>query len=262
MCNKKPAFDDYAAWLRKEHRLEITDRERTYYSSVTDRIRSAFEKSDLWTELTENLREYDDEYLMRTGYRLLVTAKPTVDVKTFDSFFLKTYRKNVLDNGNWPDEPSGGWILPTNWYSKINDIVRTLLVVKYLDGVEFMVEKIRSVCEQRGAECNVSLEARGAGYYAAHTYSTQEFEVPKRTWDTERIHVSVEIQITTEMQELIRRLLHKYYDARRKQIKEEDLKWQWDYQSEEFAANYLGHILHYVEGMIMEIREKQKEEKR
>ena len=25
----------------------------------------------------------------------------------------------------------------------------------------------------------------------------------------------------------------------------------------EFAANYLGHVLHYVEGMIMDIREKQ-----
>ena len=38
------------------------------------------------------------------------------------------------------------------------------------------------------------------------------------------------------------------------------MKWQWDYKSDEFSANYLGHILHYVEGMIVEIREKQKKE--
>jgi hypothetical protein len=54
-------------------------------------------------------------------------------------------------------------------------------------------------------------------------------------------------------------LLHKYYEDKRKGIREEDIKWQWDYKSDELATNYLGHILHYVEGMIMEIREKQTE---
>ena len=81
----------------------------------------------------------------------------------------------------------------------------------------------------------------------------------KYGWDTERVDVSIEIQITTQLQEVIRKLLHKYYEDRRKRIIEEDIKWQWNYKSDEFIANYLGHILHYVEGMIMEIREKQKE---
>jgi hypothetical protein len=54
--------------------------------------------------------------------------------------------------------------------------------------------------------------------------------------------------------------LHKYYEERRKRIKEENIKWQWNYKSDEFTVNYLGHILHYVEGMIMEVRETQKEE--
>lgn len=51
-------------------------------------------------------------------------------------------------------------------------------------------------------------------------------------------------------------MLHTYYEEQRRKGKRED-KWQWDYNSEEFSANYLGHILHYVEGMIMEVREKQ-----
>ncbi|GAI51334.1 unnamed protein product [marine sediment metagenome] len=55
-------------------------------------------------------------------------------------------------------------------------------------------------------------------------------------------------------------MLHKYYEETRKRLEKEDIKWQWNYKSDEFVANYLGHILHYVEGMIMEIREKQKEE--
>jgi hypothetical protein len=92
-------------------------------------------------------------------------------------------------------------------------------------------------------------------------YIKQEFEVPKMVWDTEKIDVSIEIQITTQLQEAIRRLLHKHYEERRKCIRTEEKIWQWDYKSEEFATNYLGHILHYVEGMITDIREKQKGDK-
>jgi len=80
-------------------------------------------------------------------------------------------------------------------------------------------------------------------------------------WDTIFIKISIELQITTQLQEVIRKLLHNYYEERRIRLKEEDLKWQWDYRSDEFATNYLGHILHYIEGMIMDIREKQEEKK-
>ena len=65
------------------------------------------------------------------------------------------------------------------------------------------------------------------------------------------------MQITTQLQEVIRKLLHKHYESRRKRTTPDELKWQWDYKSDEFSANYLGHILHYIEGMIMEVRDKQ-----
>ncbi|MGB2841354.1 MAG: hypothetical protein WBC40_02565 [Halobacteriota archaeon] len=123
-----------------------------------------------------------------------------------------------------------------------------------------MIAKIKSLCEQYGKNCKVFLEAREEGYYAAHLYTKHRFEIPKVTWDTEKIDISIEIQITTQLQEGIQKLLRKYYEERRKRVEKRDIKWQWDYKSDEFAAKYLGHILHYVEGMIMEIREKQKEE--
>jgi len=265
MSNKKPKKpkypNEYKEWLKKEHKVEISDRTRTYYESVTSKIKTDFGKSDFWTQLTENLREFDSEYRLKTGYPLLAPGfKPGLYIKPFDSFLLKTFKKNILENKNWSNEPEGGWILPRNWYSKINDIIRTLFVVKYLDGVEFMIDKIKSICEQQGLPCRIFLEAREEGYYAAHLYTKQEFEVPRVTWDTEKIKVSIEIQITTQLQEVIRKLLHKYYEGKRKRVKEEDIKWQWNYKSDEFVTNYLGHILHYVEGMIVEIRERQKEE--
>jgi len=262
MDNKKPSdISEYRNWLKKEHNIEIPNRTERHYESVSSKIKRDFEKSDCWVQLTENLSTYEGEYLAKTGYPLFISGfKPELDIKSFDSFLLKTFRKNIIDNKRWPSEPENGWVFPHNWFSRINDIIRTLIQVKYLDGVEFMIGKIRSISEKLGIECKIFLEATEEGYYAAHLYTRQKFEIPKLNWDTESIDVSIEIQITTQLQEVIRKLLHKYYEDRRKMIeREEGIKWQWNYASDEFVANYLGHILHYVEGMIMEIREKQKE---
>ena len=223
------------------------------------KLKDAFAKSRFWVQLTGSFREFDDEYLLASkGYHLLTFREqvPELLTKPYDSFVLKTYRKNVVENKLWPEEPQRGWLLPSNWYSRINDIVRTLVPVKYLDGVEFLIDRIKTVSANNDAKSQDFLEARQEGYYAAHVYVHQSFEIPRPTWDTEHVDVSIEIQITTQLHEVIRRLLHTYYDdARGKPVG--DIKWQWDYRSDEFAANYLGHILHYVEGMIMEIRDRQ-----
>ena len=262
MTNKKPKdINEYKKWLKEKHKIEISGKTQKYYESVASRIKFDLEKSDFWIQLTENLREYDGEYLAKTGYHLLTHGfKLELHIKPFDSFLLKTFRKNIIENKCWPDEPKDRWVLPNNWYSRINDIIRTLFEVRYLDGVEFMIGKVKSICEEHSMGCKVSLEATEEGYYAAHLYIRKEFEIPKVTWDTERIDISIEIQITTQIQEVIRKLLHKYYEHTRKRLEKEDIKWQWNYKSDEFVANYLGHILHYVEGMIMEVRKKQKEE--
>lgn len=260
MNREKPKnLDEYKKWLADEHKVSI-GRTQTHYESVTAKLKQDFEKSDFWVQIIENLKDYDQEYLSNTGYSLFIGKfEPELKVKPFESFLLKTFRKNVIENRKFPDELEGGWILPNDWYSRINDILRTLFVVKYFDGVAFLISKIESLSKQHDMECCTFLEAREEGYYAAHLYVERNFEIPRITWDTEKVDVQIEIQITTQLQEVIRRLLHKYYEAARKKIEREPVKWQWDYECDEFATNYLGHILHYVEGMIMEIREKQKE---
>lgn len=231
---------------------------RNHYASVASTIKASFESSGLWRSLTGQLADYDEEYLLETGYALLGSREaPAVLIKPFDSFLLKTFRRNVLENALWPNEPAGGWILPDNWYSRVGDVVRTWLVVKYLDGIEFISARIGSLCEKESLRYEVSLEAREEGYYAAHVNVWQPTEVPKLDWDTEIIAASIEIQLTTQLQDVIRKLLHKYYEERRQRIGEPRVKWQWEYKSDEFVTNYLGHILHYAEGMIMEVRERQ-----
>ena len=55
-------------------------------------------------------------------------------------------------------------------------------------------------------------------------------------------------------------MLHRYYEENRVNLSNDDIIWQWDYTKPEFTTNYLGHILHYLEGMIMEVRDKKMEE--
>jgi len=258
--NKPKDVDQYKCWLQEEHGVQPVEISCTYYESVTAKAKNAFETSPFWTAFTAGLKEFNDEYYLATGYQLFVTMEPRLYVKSHDSFLLKTYRKNVIENAQWPSYPEGGWLLPENWYSRINDILRALFAVKYLDGVEFLINKIASICLLHSMKLQVDLEAKEEGYYAGHLYTEYECEVPKVTWDTRKVCICVEMQITTQLQEVIRQLLHQYYEQRRQSLQPTVpvTKWQWDYTSDEFIANYLGHILHYVEGMIMDVRTRQK----
>jgi hypothetical protein len=253
-------MDEYKSWLEKEHSVDSSHLNVYYYETVSTRIKIGFESSAFWKHLIDSHGDFGDEYWIAHGCPLYLSdSKPILHIKPFESFLLKTFRKNVLQNQNWPSPPYQGWLLPDNWFDRINDTVRTMLVVKYLDGVSFLAEKIRHYCDGSNVPFHVDLEAKEEGYYAAHVYTRQRIEVPSPRWDTHSISPLIEIQITTQLQELIRMLLHQHYEVRRKAISSTGTKWQWDHQSEEFATNYLGHILHYVEGMVVGIRERQNE---
>lgn len=257
--DKPKDIEEYKKWLEKEHQVEISTRTQNQYESVVAKIRGDFEQSGLWVELTNSLKDFNEQYQIETGgYQLLIPHfRAELHAKPFDSFLSKTYRKNVLTNECWDDPPTGGWLLPCNWYSRINDIVRTRFVGRYFDSLQFMTERIDELCKRHHMPCDIEWEAKEEGYYATHLYMRREFEIPTVTWDTEKVDVSIEIQLTTQVQDVLRKLLHRYYERSRETVAaESSANWRWEYDSDEFVANYLGHILHYVEGMMLGIRER------
>lgn len=182
---------------------------------------------------------------------------PEIYIKSLDSLLNKAFRKNVLNNAVFPNEPDGGWITQKNWFGRINDILRTTIVVKYLDGVTFLIEEIKKIAESTGCQFDSSLEAKEEGYYAAHLGIKLHLKLLNdKDYASQDQLINVEIQITTELQALIKNLLHRFYEENRKIHRTDDYKWQWDYTSDEFNSNYLGHIVHYVEGKIVELRDK------
>ena len=53
------------------------------------------------------------------------------------------------------------------------------------------------------------------GYYAAHFYSRSSFQVPGLFGGSERLTSSLEIQVTTRIQNEVRGVLHTWYERRR-----------------------------------------------
>ena len=76
MNSEKPKdIDEYKNWLKKKHEIDISDRTRAYYESVTSKVKLDFEESHFWVQLTGNLREFDSQYFLE---KKLSNRKKTV----------------------------------------------------------------------------------------------------------------------------------------------------------------------------------------
>ena len=258
--DKPENIDEYLEVFEDRLKIDFEGVERTRYENVTQEAKQRIKDSPFWNLLIDTYATLADQYKVNTGYDLFTDQHPpNLEIKTYKSLLDKSYRKNVLNNDKYPTMPDDGWLLPPSWFSETNDIIRTSITVKYLDGVDFLVDNLKSLAHDSGRKFRSDFEARIEGYYAAQTYIIIECEVPSEAFDTEMVDFSFEVEVTTQLKDVIKRLLHHHYEKRRLAISTNDASkvWQWDYKSDEFGANYLGHILHYLEGMIMKVREKQ-----
>lgn len=256
--NQKPIDEkEFVKWMEAKFGISNEIAKSNYESNAT-RLLSTFKGHSFWRRIGELLKEWDTEYFISHKVHLFTSdVLPEVVTKPYDSLLNKAFRKDCLNNDSFPNEPKKGWISPNTWFDSIHDIVRTAFVVKYLDGVKFLDHKLLQVSKEVGCKYSCSYEAHDDGYYAAHVAVVLELPVVDLAWQQTNHQIEVEIQITTELQEMVKRLLHKYYEDNRRKVIPNDYKWQWDYQSEQFVPNFLGHIAHYLEGMIVEIRDKQ-----
>ncbi len=255
-------LEDYKHWFRAAHDYDEV-LARKDYDFAGPHIREALRRHPFWTGLATLAADSEAEYQLRTTYPLFAgrpdgndgSLVPELAVKPYESLLDKTWRKNYLDNPSWPDPPPiSGWITPSNWYEQVADIVRTTFVVKYLDGVIAFQGKLRDHADGQHIDCQTELAARHEGHYAAHVDISFPVELPVRPWGTQKITARAEIQITTQLQDAIARLLHRQYESSR--IGQSTTNWEWDFRGEAFHVNYLGHVLHYLEGMIMDERER------
>ena len=138
----------------------------------------------------------------------------------------------------------------------LNDIIRCTISTRFVDGVKFLETTNRTYCEKECIGFESDFEARDEGYYACHNYVFFDAEVTDRLWNPINLKARIEIQVRTQLQELIRTLLHKFYDTSRSRDGNSNDSWKWDYISDEFATKYLAHMLHYIDGQVVKLRDQ------
>lgn len=250
----KPAdLNEYTDWMWEEFDLDATA-EAAQYERVTSAVKRQVLAGRYWRRIDERLPELASTYYVRTGFQLGVAHAPELKEKSWQAFWLKTFRRNVTENARWPRPPTGGWLTPANWYTQIGDTVRTRMVVRYLDGVDLLVDELASAAVGTPLKAKATYQATRDGYYAAHLALSGRFIVPRPTFDTERTRVRIEVQVTTQVKDVIQELLHKFYEERRLRLTAASVLSEWDYLSDAFRSTYLGHLAHHMEAEIMQLR--------
>jgi ppGpp synthetase/RelA/SpoT-type nucleotidyltranferase len=259
-CNVRYGVKSY--WTEQAH-----DR----YRNQRDRLRESFERSEYWRDFWARLKELDTRHLSTTGDRLLAHGldRITVVAKEWDSVLDKVFRHDVVQNNSWPDPPTGGWAKPP-WHSEFADIIRTTIVVKYLDGVD-PVHRLLVETAEAHVSCACSqgdFKHKEEGYYACHIDLTAQLSTltalgaGNSPWESETEVSKVEVQVCTQMQEVIRNLTHEVYQSHRLNQPDpvpNDRPWQWQWTSDEFVPNYLGHLLQFTDGVIQRARDERRQ---
>ena len=98
-------------------------------------------------------------------------------------------------------------------------------------------------------------QERDDGYYAYHYYVKFRVRIVDKSWHESESSMEAEIQATTQLQEVLRVLTHKFYEGNRIIFGEDSSKWKWDFTSNRFRVGYLSHTLHLLESIILEARD-------
>lgn len=274
MCAYQP-LDDYALRRKWDSDKYLEDmvlrtgmpipRFKHHYVNVTKKILNDFKKCDFYNALDKKLRELHDEYYREYEYELIeIDDSLEMKIKDFEKMLDKCWRTDIKYNEHFNeadyDWSEYEWIDYNNFFYKLKDVIRTRIFIRYLDGVDILIKEIKKLAEEFNYCIEVEPKADETGYYGTHINIIIPFEIPDINPGTKKINCCIELQLSSVMKDVVNELLHKKYELERVRLDREIKIWQWDYESTDFVVNYLGHIVHYTEGMIMDARKKMRDE--
>lgn len=250
-------IDKYFIWAKDKLDVDFkSDRCKENYDLNVTNVHAATTGHVFSRKLGMSLEKCREQYSEDTKSELFMTPSESEIkwlTKEYRSVLDKSYRYNVIENLGWPSEPSGGWMKPENWFSKLNDTVRTRIVCKYIDGPKFLAEQLVALATDLGLKSHFISRQKDDGYYAYHFYTG----IPVSGLigaKPEKVEVDVEIQITTQLQDALSQITHLYYEDRRNRRESDPSSWKWEIDTNRFRIGYLSHTLHLLEAIILEAR--------
>jgi ppGpp synthetase/RelA/SpoT-type nucleotidyltranferase len=209
-----------------------------------------------WKEAERRLEQWRTSYRLETDAALLARAGlRQFDSKSAESIEDKLFRRCTTDKEYLQKaiEKSGPPI------PQIEDLVRTRIPCRYIDGVDFLATKLFDLA----AEMHLAPERRRKGsiegYFAQHILLQQE--VIYRSGGQGTIaKIVCEIQIASDMATHMWEASHPLYeDVRGDRADPED--WQWKPTDPRFLSNQLGHMIHLADGLLVQLRQVTRRQK-
>lgn len=252
-----PATQDaYVVWASENIGSTFDDATKRNYESNSAVALLAVQQHDFFDGLSEFLRGQQEVYRAKKNSDLFMgEVDVTLVQKSYESAVNKSFRHNVIWNYSWPGEPEGGWVTHKNWFAVLKDIIRGTVVCKYIDGPRHLAERLEERANSLGLSSYYSSKQRDEGYYAYHFYVKIPVELSDMRWKPTSVDLEVELQLTTQLQEVLYNITHRYYEHNRSHRSADPSAWKWEVSSPRFRAGYLGHTLHLLEAIILELRE-------
>lgn len=253
-AHKPQNIDEYKQWAQEWLGVDFADRliesRHAANAAVIDDIVQA---SQWYQKSEEKLAALNNEYKTASGETLFM-GQPSLILhkKPYTSMIDKSFRMNVVDNTNYPEAPENGWVVPDNWFGRMNDTIRTTLVCRFLDAPDYTCQAIQQHAFECGLSAHYAPRGRDEGYYSHHLYITFWANILTTDSSVEQ-SVDLEIQVTTQLQDILKNLTHRYYSQDRSAPSNKN--WKWEFRTNRFRARFLSHSLHLLEALIVDVRD-------
>lgn len=256
--DKPKNIHEYIEWAKATLDTDFSDPKcKRLYESNLRNLFNSVSGHDFFVNFGINIQKWEQEYNKNTQSNLFTyPTSPELLQKCYKSALDKSFRINVLWNKNFPKEPKKGWVTTNNLFYYFNDLIRGTLVCRFIDGPKFVAKKMAEYAKSLNLECSQYSQQRDEGYYAYHFYVKLPVILTDINWEESTIELNAEIQITTQLQDVLRSLTHKFYEENRLSPDNESTKWKWEFDSNRFRLGYLSHTLHLLESIILESRNK------
>lgn len=248
---------EYVSWAKETLNIDYEGAHERAFRSNSAFALLTVQRHQFFQTLGEYLEVVSGEYAAEHRSPLLMNINPPeLFQKSYESAINKSYRLNAVWNRRFPNNPQTGWVTPANWYILFDDLIRGTLVCKYLDGPPFLAKRLEQRAQGLGLACTVKALGRDEGYYAYHFHVKIPVDLVDAEFNEHPVDLSVEIQLTTQLQEVLYNITHKFYEQNRLQ-RARDTDWKWDHGSNLFKAAYVSHTLHMLEATILELRDSE-----
>ena len=140
-----------------------------------------------------------------------------------------------------------------NGVPRLNDLVRTRIRCRFVEGVEFLANKLVEHLRNHSVEPERSREGRIQGYFAQHI--TFPYSLVYRVGGATSVAVvNVEVQVATELSSRVWEATHSIYEDSRSG-KDDPAEWQWNPRDPRYVSRQLGHTIHLADGLLSQLRD-------